>query len=181
MTKPLAYALALTIPLLAACSTTQPTPAPSSRWQSRAGDLASRSELTLPIGWWHDPQLAEPLALTSEQFQRLDAVQPKQEEAAKLERDSMVAFRELRTRLETGDATAADIVASGANLRSLRAALLERQIEVIAEQREILTLEQWNGLQRRIAEQDRPRRQEGQRQGGRGRGGRGGGGRRPGW
>jgi hypothetical protein len=181
--------------LLAACATDSSTGAPPSRpprdgarggW-NRGDMMPDGLDLTLPASWWHESALAEPLALTGEQFQKLDALQPQEGDVARLDRDSAMAFRELRTAFEAKNAAAQDIIAAGSHLRELRQALLDRQIAMLAAQREILTLDQWTLLQRELASENRAERRGGGERGsgGRGRGtggrGRGMGGGRRGW
>jgi len=178
------FFLALAIPFFATCSSSAPPPdSPGPRRGARmaAGAADELSMLSPPASWWHDPQIAEPLHLSGDQFQRLDALEPQEAEVSRLERDSMMALRELRTSLDTPNATATGIVAAGTHFREMRNSLLEHQITLLAAQREILTADQWTLLQRNLAEQRRPERWENGRGMGRGRGPGGRGGRRPGW
>ncbi|MHB0969044.1 MAG: hypothetical protein ACYC7A_14230 [Thermoanaerobaculia bacterium] len=152
---------------LAACASS-PAPsrdfAPRSMMQSRS----ATAEFSLPSIWWRDPVLSEPLQLAPEQLRQLDALQPEEQETARLERDSMVAARELREALNATEASAETIIAAGAHLREIRGLLLERQIAGLAAQREILTPVQWNTLQRQIAAQARRGNGMERRPGGRG-------------
>jgi hypothetical protein len=176
--------LAFAIPFFVACASSAPPPdSPGPRGGPRIGGGGDLSPLSLPASWWHDIHLADPLHLTGEQVARLDALATQQADVAGMERDSMVALRELRSSLDASDATAAGIVAAGDHLRELRKTLLEQQIALLAAQREILTIDQWNLLQRELVEERRPSRGEGMGGRGRGRGPGGGrGGRRPsGW
>lgn len=169
------------IVVLSGCASSEPPPRGPGPMTS--GSTYAGVELTLPANWWRDSSIAAPLALTGEQLQRLDALVEPQEEVARLERDGMMAGRELRDALEAKNASATAIISAGNHLRAMRDALLERQIALIAAQREILTREQWNALQLQIVARRRPPRGEGgPRVGpGGGAGGRGGrGGRRPG-
>jgi Spy/CpxP family protein refolding chaperone len=143
-----------------------------------AGELTL---LSLPASWWREPRVAEPLHLNGDQVQRLDALEPQAEEVSRLERDSMMALRELRTSLDASNATAAGIVAAGAHIREMRDSLLQHQITLLAAQREILTADQWTHLQHQLAEQRRPEPGEYGRGMGRSRGPGGRGGRRPSW
>lgn len=151
------------------------------------GRRAAPAELGLPAAWWRDPGFAEPLALSSDQFQRLDALSGEQDEVDRLERDGMLAMRDLQAAIGARNVTAAEIVEAGKRVREMRDALLGRQITLLASQREILTQPQWQALQDELANERRERtgdRMRGRGMGGRegGRGGRGGGfgGRRPG-
>ncbi len=174
--------LLIVLPLVVACTTTPP---PRDDQDSRRG---ARTEgggalgmLSLPASWWRDIHLTESLHLTADQVARLDALAPRHAQVSSLERDTLVAMREVRTALDAGDATSASVVAAGNHLRELRSSLLERQIALLGDQREVLTIDQWTLLQRELAEDLRPMRREGMRgRGGRGPGGRRGGERRPG-
>lgn len=171
--------LLVVIPLLISCTSSDPAPRHGSMPPAQGASIAGL-DLTLPGVWWRDSQVAGSLSLTGEQLQRLDTLQPQQEEVARLERNLMIAAREIRTALESRNATAALIVSASGHFRELQQSLIGKQIETLAAQREILTAEQWGMLQRVLAEQRRPRRPEGEfGPGGPGRGGPGGpGGRR---
>jgi Spy/CpxP family protein refolding chaperone len=164
---------------MAACVSSGPPPR-----DDREMPMMSELDLALPASWWHEAAIAEPLQLTGEQFQKLDALQQQQEDVARIERDSMVAARELREAIDAAHATAPDIVAAGSRLRAMRDTVLERQIALVAAEREILTREQWRQLRDELAEERRPRRGDREGERGRGRGPGGGwggrgGGRRP--
>jgi Spy/CpxP family protein refolding chaperone len=164
--------------LVASCATTDDS-------DRRPPRRVAASELTLPNAWWHDPAIAEPLELSSDQFQRLDALRAAQDEIGRLEDDEVIAARDFRTALEANAPSATEIVAAGKRMRETRDALLAQQIQVLAAQREILTADQWRTLHRELTEDRMDRRQmrrdnggmDGGRRGG-GMGG-GGGGRRP--
>jgi len=158
-------------PLLFSCASSDPPPRYGGPPPDRGASIAGL-DLTLPGVWWRESQVAGSLDLTGEQFQRLDALQPQVEEVARLERDVMMAVREIRTALESRNATAAAIVAASSHFRELQQLLTGKQIEMLAAQREILTAEQWETLQRVLTEERRPRRPEGEfGPGGPGRGG----------
>lgn len=164
---------------LGACATSAPPPGDRGE-----PSMISGLQLDLPASWWHQASLAEPLSLTGEQFQKLDALQQQQEDVARMERDGMVAMRELREAIDATNATAPDIVAAGSRLRAMRDTMLERQIALVAAEREILTREQWRQLRDELAAERRPERGERGGERGRGRGPGGGwggrgGGRRP--
>lgn len=161
--------LVVTIPLVISCTSSDPAPRYGGMPPAQGTSIAGL-DLTLPGIWWHDSQVASALNLTGEQLQRLDAIQPQQEEVARLERDLMMAVREIRTAIESRNATAPLIVSAAGHFRELQQLLIGQQIEALAAQREVLTAEQWGTLQRELAEQRRPRRPEGG-PGGPGRGG----------
>jgi len=166
---------------LVSCATNDAPPPRDMPRERPARGARMSAELSLPIAWWHDPGLAEPLALSAEQFQKLDALSDEQSDVDRLERDGMTAMRDVQSALEARNASAADIISAGKRLREMRDTLLDRQIALLAAQREILTQDQWATLQRELAEERRERMSDSPMRG-RGMGGRGGrgGGRRPG-
>jgi hypothetical protein len=132
-----------------------------------------------PADWWHDPKISVAVALSADQLASLDRISHEQaEEIAKLERDSMVAARELRETFDGSQPAAADIIAAGQRTRGIRDALFDRRVQMFAAERTLLTQQQWQTLQQQIAAKNRPDR--GDRGGRSGRGGRGGRGRFPG-
>ena len=163
----------------------QPTPrrpgATDDGGYSRARTTSGLLDMLPPAGWWHQPQLAEPLHLTADQFAALDKIAADQaDEIARLDRDSMVAVRDLRQVLQSNQPGSADIVTAGQRLRSLRDTLFDRQLQMLVAERAVLTQQQWQTLQTQL--QSRPSRMDNggyPRRGGRG--GMGGRGRWPGF
>jgi len=135
-----------------------------------------------PADWWRDPKISVAVALSADQIASLDRISHEQaEEIAKLERDSMVAARELRETFDSSQPGTADIVAAGQRMRGIRDALFDRRVQMFAAERTLLTQQQWQTLQQQIAANNRPDRGERGGNGPRGgRGGRGGRGRFPG-
>jgi hypothetical protein len=137
-----------------------------------------------PSEWWHDPKISVAVALSADQLSSLDRISHEQaEEIAKLERDSMVAARELRETFDASQPAAADIIAAGQRMRGIRDALFDRRVQMFAAERTLLTQQQWQTLQQQIAASNRPDRGDrgnGARGGRGGRGGMGGRGRFPG-
>jgi Spy/CpxP family protein refolding chaperone len=184
--------LAVTTLTLVACSSSDydhPQPRRGNRPEGGDGTYARARttpgvlDMLPPPDWWHDPQIATPLNLTADQYAALDKIATEQADAiARLERDSMVAVRDLRQALESNQPAAADIVSAGQRLRGLRDALFDRQVQMLAAERQVLTLQQWETLQAQLQSRSRgtdsnrgyPRR-------GGGRGGMGGRGRWPGF
>lgn len=193
---PSSAALALTALVLSSCSTGTTHPGGTGGFDPPTGSAASRGDgmqpgaraqdagagLSLPPLWWRDTKVAESLGLTDTQLASLEALAARQENVARLESESALAARELRTIFDMVDVNRVQIVDSGARLRNARAALLDAQVELLASQREILSAEQWSMLKRTIQEQRRSERSEGRRPGRGGMmGGGPGGGRSPGW
>jgi hypothetical protein len=135
-----------------------------------------------PADWWHDPKISVAVALSADQLASLDRISHEQaEEIAKLERDSMVAARELRETFDGSQPAAADIIAAGQRMRGIRDALFDRRVQMFAAERTLLTQQQWQTLQQQVAANNRPDRGDrGGRSGRGGMGGRGGRGRFPG-
>jgi hypothetical protein len=150
---------------------------------ARANPVAGDGlEMMPPADWWHDPQISVAVNLTGDQTASLDRISQEQsEEIAKLERDSMVAARDLRQVVDSTNPSATDITSAGQRLRGIRDALFDRRVQLFAAERTLLTQQQWEALQQAISA-SRNRQDRGNRggNGGRGRGGMGGRGRFPG-
>ncbi len=133
-----------------------------------------------PADWWRDPQISVAVTLTPDQLASLDKIGHEQsEEIAKLERDSMVAARDLRSVVDASQPSADDITGAGQRLRGIRDALFDRRVRMFADERTLLSQTQWNALQQALASRNRPDR-DNSGYGRRGRGGMGGRGRFPG-
>ena len=183
--------LALTTFALIACSSSdsdQPQPR-RGNWPgpdgangafARARTTSGGLDMLPPPDWWHQPQIATPVNLTADQYTALDKISTDQaDEIARLDRDSMVAVRDLRQLLESNQPASADIVAAGERLRGLRDAQFDRQVQMLAAERQVLTLQQWDTLQTQL--QSRPRGTDNSYPRRGGRGGMGGRGRWPGF
>jgi len=137
---------------------------------------------TLPSpDWWRDPQIAAAVKLTPEQYKALDAMSADVTELESLRRASNDAARDFRLVLNSENPTHDDIVAAGRRMRDARDAMFDRNVQLLAAQRALLSKEQWEALQ----SARRPARENfnGRGRGGRNGGGRGGmrGGRPGGW
>ncbi|HEV7428568.1 MAG TPA: hypothetical protein VGQ46_19605 [Thermoanaerobaculia bacterium] len=193
-----AITLALLAAVFAACTSDMddrdrrpPQGYPGSAGGDRGGFARARAEgagdgleLMPPSDWWHDPRISVAVNLTPDQLSSLDRISHDQtEEITKLERDSMVAARDLRQTVESNQPAANDITGAGQRLRGIRDALFDRRVQLLASERTLLTQPQWTALQDAISasrnrDTDRPNRGN---YGGRGgRGGMGGRGRFPG-
>jgi Spy/CpxP family protein refolding chaperone len=142
--------------------------------------VTSGLELLPPADWWKDEEIARAVNLTGDQTAQLDKISADQkDEIAKLERDGMVAIRDLRSALELAQPTTDDLTSAGHRVRDIRGSLLDHQVQLLASERLVLTQQQWSSLQDKLQEERRDNiRDRGNRPGGRGRGGFGGG-RRP--
>jgi hypothetical protein len=149
--------------LVAACSNSTPPPQqqPSrgegmaERPRVRAG--SSKLELLPPPAWWHDEALARAVNLTPDQLTQLDKISATQgEDVARLERDDMIALRDLRNAVNLQKPATEDITSAGHRVRELRASLLDREVEMLASERLVLDLQQWQTLEDQLQQQSRP-------------------------
>ena len=178
--------------LLAACASDAPPnrDVPSPMIQPSEEPRSRAEAMFPPANWWHLDDFTKSVALQGEQARSLDTLQVDQgAEIARLERDLMLAVRDVRTALDDPQPADDQIASSSERLRQLRDSLFSRQLTMLAAERKILTADQWRALE--DAMQARTRRRpdgagRGQRPGGMGgrgggrRGGMGGGGRFPG-
>jgi Spy/CpxP family protein refolding chaperone len=136
-----------------------------------------------PSEWWHDYRIAEPLNLSYEQKQKLDQIAADQgeQEIERLERDTVVAARDFRVLLDSEKPASDDIIAAGQRLRSLRDAIIDRQVKLLAAERQVLTRQQWQKLQDVLRDERMARNRMNEGYPRRGRMGGRGPGRVPGW
>jgi hypothetical protein len=152
--------LALALLLVASCSNnTPPQQQPSQGTADRPRVRVSTSSLDLlpPPAWWHDDALAKAVNLTPDQLTQLDKISSTQgEDVARLERDDMIAMRDLRNAVNLQKPTTEDITSAGHRVRELRASLLDREVEMLASERLVLDLGQWQTLEDQLAQMNRP-------------------------
>jgi|GEM_PF-577095 len=191
-----AFLLLLPLTFIACQSTNDDEPTPYPRrgrggyGGGRGGDdgamtrgraAAGALEFVLPADWWRDPQIANAVNLSTDQVAALEKISKDAgDDADKIERDSTVATRDLRTLLESDKPVEADIVTAGNRIREMRDSVFDRQLKMLAAQRVVLTQQQWKTLQDQLLTQRTERGRD--RNGYPGRGGfPGRGGRRPGF
>jgi hypothetical protein len=117
-------------------------------------DQSATQQILPPTNWWHNERLANEIEVTADQVRALDnAVAGQMQEMARLETDARDAMRELRAKLEADDAITSDIAAAGQRLRDARNALLDRQIAMVAAERQVVTAKQWKALDAALQEQ----------------------------
>ena len=147
-----------------------------------AGD-AGLLGLLPPANWWHDPQISTAVKLSDAQFTALDAIgKDHASEIDRLRMDVTAGERDLRLLLTANKPTANDIVAAGQRVKSDRDAMLDHELKMLADERALLTHEQWTALQDSMRDERQDfRRERGGSGRGMGGGRRGGGGRRPGF
>ena len=180
-------ALLLVVALAAACSTSDYDP-PRNEGPRRGGMMMPRASadgtgLLPPADWWHDPQIAGAVNLTPDQYTALDTLSKNQpNDLDKLRRDVGTASRDLRTLLEAEKPSQNDIITAGDRVKALRDEIFTRELRLLADERAILTQQQWTTLQKQLENQRSAERGGYGRDGGYGgrRGGRGGWGRPPG-
>lgn len=144
-------------------------------YTANRGGMAGALDMLPPPDWWHQPMLADAVRLTSDQITALDKISRDQgNDASRIETDMNIAVRDLRSQLDAPAPTTADIATAGQRIRDLRDSMFDRQLQRLAAERTVLTLDQWHALQQQLQER-RPQRNSdyGPRRGGRGMGGRG--------
>ena len=166
----------LALPLIVlACTTTdndRPVYQPSRRpAAARATDAAL--DMLPPPEWWRQPMLADAVRLTSDQVASLDQIARDQgNDVSRIDTDMNVAMRDLRSQLDAAQPASADIIAAGQRIRALRDSMFDRQLQLLAAQRTVLSLDQWQTLQQQLQDRRQQRNNDyGPRRGGRGTGG----------
>lgn len=168
--------------LCVTCASSDDYDRPRQRPERMQAQAPSALDIIPLNDWWRQPPISDALNLSSDQFARLDKIAADQrDEITRLDRDSATAMRDLRQAFDT-DPAGVDTAAQ--RVRSLRDSLFDRQVQMIASERDVLTPEQWRSLQRelqRVRDDRGDGRANNRGQGGR-RGGMGGGrGRWPGF
>jgi len=134
-----------------------------------------------PDDWWHDVRIQTAVNPTADQIAKLDQIAKDHaaDDVTRLTRDTEVAMRDLRTTLDADPPAANDIMSAATRVRTLRNDTFDRQIQLLAAERTVLTKQQWKALQDAMHERPRDDRRNGYGprggMGGRGRG------RGPGW
>src|SRR5438105_2670828 len=178
--------LAILAVLVVACASNDYNEPPHGRRGGYGGDrgdgggtvAANRSiagglDMLPPADWWHQPVLADAVRLTADQITSLDRIaQDQGNDTSRIETDMNIAVRDLRTQLDGPQPSAADIVTAGERIRDLRNSIFDRQLQLLAAERAVLTLDQWHTLQQQLQERRQQRNSDyGPRRGGRGMGG----------
>lgn len=142
----------------------------------RPAAAAAEDMSVVPLNdWWHEPAIANALSLSSDQYAALDKIAGDQrDEVTRLQRDSAMAMRELRETFDRDAVTSSDITAAAQRARTLRDTFFDRQTQMLAAERGVLTASQWHTLQQQL-QADRSDRRSNEGGGRRGRGGMGGG------
>lgn len=131
-----------------------------------------------PDDWWHDTRIAGAVNPSPDQVAQLDQIAKNHsaDDVTKLTRDSEVALRDLRSTLESEKPAETEITTTATRVRTLRNDLFDRQVQLLAAERSVLTKQQWTALQQAMHERPRDDRRGGYggpRGGFGGRGGRG--------
>lgn len=190
--------IAVTAILIAACSSSDPyePQAQSERPRGMGGmgqggggfrgamdpGEVAMLEILPPANWWHDDRIANAVKLTPDQVASLDKIYSDQhDDIARLQRDTQVAARQLRDSLGLDTTKADDITSAGVRVKTLRDDIFDRQLKMLADERLVLSTQQWASLENALqnARTERQQERRGGYPGGRGRGGFGG--RRPGF
>lgn len=128
-----------------------------------------------PADWWRVPQIADAVRPTADQVASLEKIaQDHGNDVSRIENDMTIAMRDLRTQLDAATPAQNDIIAAGTRIRDLRNAMFDRQLQMLAAERALLTRDQWQSLQQALRDRREQRNEYGYpRRGGRGMGGRG--------
>ena len=182
MMKRIGLAL-LTAVVLVSCASSDDEPQP--RYPRRGGGGGPMREpaaqdgllgLLPPPNWWHDPQISTAVKLSDSQFTALDAIaRDHQPDMDRLRMDTTAAERDLRLLLAADKPEASDILTAGRRVKSDRDQLLDHEVRMLADERALLTMQQWTSLE------DALRSERDDFRDNRGGYGRSGGGRRGGW
>jgi len=173
--------LAIFAVLVAACASNDSNEPPYGRrggggdggtYAANRGAMPGALDMLPPPDWWHQPVLADAVKVTADQISALDKISQDQgNDASRIETDMNIAVRDLKTQLDAPQPAAADIVTAGQRIRDLRNAMFDRQLQLLAAERAVLTLDQWHTLQQQLQERRQQRNSDYGRRGGRGMGG----------
>lgn len=166
---------------LAGCSSSDYDDGPMDRPQRGDRPMMARGggggmlEMMPPDDWWHDSRIAASVNLNADQVTKLDQIAKEHgDDVSRLTRDTEVAMRDLRTTLDSDAPAANDIITAAQRVRTLRDDTFDRQVQLLAAERTVLTKAQWTALQDAMRERPRNERRGGYRprgwMGGRGRG-----------
>jgi Spy/CpxP family protein refolding chaperone len=169
------------VALFAACASTDSDMPPQGRQGQRRppaqrmeGQSSTMALDIVPLtDWWHEPMIASAVNLSSDQYTKLDQISAQQrDDIVRIDRDSGTAMRDLRTAIDTDPAA---INNAAERVRALRDALFNKEVQLVASERGVLTSEQWQTLHAELQRSREEQRGGGNRSGG-GQGGRRGGG-----
>lgn len=149
------FALALVV--VVGCSSSDPYERRPQRMNRPAP--VSDIDVVPPPSWWRNYVIAEPLDLSNEQMQQLDraAAEFGEQDIRQLQRDTLTAVRDLRAVLDSDRPLSNAIIEAGQRVRSLRNEISDRQLKLLAAERQILTREQWQKLQEQLSVERMPR------------------------
>jgi hypothetical protein len=101
-----------------------------------------------PANWWHDPHISSSVKLSDAQFTALDSIgKDHASEIDRLRMEVTAAERDLRLLLTADKPTAGDIVTAGQRVKSDRDQMLDHELKMLADERALLSHEQWTALQ----------------------------------
>lgn len=150
--------LTLALVVVVGCTSSDPYERPPRR-MARPARAAMDIDPLPPPGWWHDYVIAEPLDLSTEQMQQLDraAAEFGEQDIRQLQRETLTAVRDLRGILDSEKPSSDEIIVAGQRVRSLRDEISDRQLKLLAAERQILTRAQWLKLQEQLFDERMPR------------------------
>lgn len=138
---------------LIGCSTASDAPEPPPERPRQAPRRMARDfgpmllDIVPDDSWWREPRLAEPLKLTDDQYAALEKIYNEQHaEIERLAGDVPVAQRDFRRTLNAEPAVQADITSAAQRVREIRNAIFDKQTQMLAAERLVLTKTQWEKL-----------------------------------
>jgi len=130
--------------------------------------LPLAAEPGLPPGkWWRRPEVAERLALTSDQQNRLDEVfRINAKDLVDLKAEMEKRSIDLRSALEQDQLNRTEVQRAAARVSEARGKLFEREVMMLVEMRSVLNEQQWVRLRERLEDRrdQQPQRPGMQRQ-----------------
>jgi hypothetical protein len=166
----------LAIPLVALACASNDDDGYRPRSRPEGGPRAEAASLDMlpPADWWRIPQIADAVRPSADQVASLEKISQDQgSDVSRIESDMTIAMRDLRAQLDAPSPSQNDIVTAGNRIRDLRTAMFDRQLQMLAAERTVLTRDQWQSLQDALRNQRQQRNDYYPRRGGRGMGGRG--------
>lgn len=131
--------------LLAGCVTADPYDRAPMR---RHAPVVPGLEMMPPPEWWRDAELAREIRLTGDQRDQLRELYASHaNELETINSDTAEASRELRRLLDDETFSTDEIEEAAQQVKSLRDTAFEQQLQLLLEQRRVLTQDQWEELQ----------------------------------
>lgn len=127
--------------------------------------IAIAAEGLPPGKWWQRPEVVTQLSLSQEQQDRLDEAYRKNANdlidlRAQVEKDTLA----LRSELDKNSLERKAVQGAAARLNASRGRLFERELMMLVDMRDVLTVEQWNRLRTQLERRRRAAQENRQQQ-----------------